>query len=36
MEKVTVKINGQEISVPKDYSVMQAADQLGIDIPSNN
>ncbi len=33
MEKYTIKINGQEITVPKNYTVMQAADELGIDIP---
>lgn len=33
MEKVTIKINGQEITVPKNYTVMQAADELGITIP---
>ena len=33
MEKVTIKINGQEISVPKDYTVMAAAEELGIVIP---
>ena len=33
MENVTLKINGQEVTVPKNYTVMQAADKLGIDIP---
>ena len=33
MEKCTIKINGQEITVPEDYTVMQAANDLGIDIP---
>jgi iron-only hydrogenase group A len=33
MSKCTIKINGQEISVPNDYTVMQAADELGIEIP---
>jgi len=33
MEKVTIKINGQEITVPKDYTVMRAAEELGIYIP---
>ncbi len=34
MEKVTLKINGQEITVPKDYTVLQAAREAGIDIPT--
>lgn len=33
MENVTIKINGQEVTVPKNYTVMQAADELGITIP---
>lgn len=33
MENVTIKINGKEITVPKNYTVMQAADELGITIP---
>ncbi len=33
MEKVNITINGQSIAVPKDYTVMQAADDLGIEIP---
>jgi iron-only hydrogenase group A len=33
VEKVTITINGQEITVPKDYTVMRAAEELGIDIP---
>ncbi len=31
--KVTVTINGKSIQVNKDYTVMQAADELGIKIP---
>jgi len=34
MEKVTLKINGQEITVPADYTVLQAAREAGIDIPT--
>ncbi|MBE7021680.1 MAG: 2Fe-2S iron-sulfur cluster binding domain-containing protein [Ruminococcaceae bacterium] len=34
MEKVTLTINGQSVSVPKDYTVLQAARQAGIDIPT--
>ncbi len=33
MDNVTLKINGKEITVPKNFTVMQAADELGIDIP---
>lgn len=33
MEKRTLKINGQEITVPENYTVMQAATELGINIP---
>ena len=33
MEKVTITINGQEISVPKDYTVMKAAEELGFEVP---
>ncbi len=34
MEMVTLTINGQSISVPSDYTVLQAARQAGIDIPT--
>ncbi len=34
MEKVTLKINGQELTVPADYTVLQAAREAGIDIPT--
>ncbi|MBR5152192.1 MAG: [Clostridia bacterium] len=34
MEKVTLKINGQELTVPKDYTVLEAAREAGIDIPT--
>jgi len=34
MEMVTLTINGQSVSVPKDYTVLQAARQAGIDIPT--
>lgn len=33
MDKVTITINGQQVTVPKDYSVMRAAEELGIDVP---
>lgn len=34
MEMVTLTINGQSVSVPQDYTVLQAARQAGIDIPT--
>ncbi len=34
MEKVTLTINGQSVTVPADYTVLQAARQAGIDIPT--
>ena len=34
MDMVNIKINGEELSVPKDYTVLQAARQAGIDIPT--
>ena len=34
MENVTLKINGIEVTVPADYTVLQAARQAGIDIPT--
>ncbi len=30
---VTLKINGREVTVPSDYTVIQAAEELGIHIP---
>ena len=33
MDTVTIKINGQSITVPQDYTVMQAAEDLGIIVP---
>ena len=33
MNKVTIKINGIETTIPDDYSVMKAAEDLGFDIP---
>jgi iron-only hydrogenase group A len=33
MDKVTITINGQKTTVPADYTVMQSAQELGIDIP---
>ena len=33
MENVNIKINGQDITVPADYTVLQAARTAGIDIP---
>ena len=34
MENVTLKINGQDITVPADYTILQAAKEAGIDIPT--
>ncbi len=34
MEMVTMSINGQSLSVPKDYTILQAARQAGIEIPT--
>ena len=34
MENVTLKINGREITVPANYTVLQAAREAGIDIPT--
>ncbi len=34
MENVNIKINGMPISVPKDYTILQAAREFGIDIPT--
>ena len=34
MENVTLKINGQDITVPANYTVLQAAREAGIDIPT--
>lgn len=34
MEMVTIQINGQSLSVPQDYTILQAARQAGIDIPT--
>ena len=34
MEMVTISINGKSISVPKDYTILQAARSAGIDIPT--
>ncbi|MBQ4515268.1 MAG: iron hydrogenase small subunit [Clostridia bacterium] len=34
MEMVNIKINGEAISVPSDYTILQAARQAGIDIPT--
>lgn len=33
MKNVTIKINGIETSVPEDYTVMKAAEELGFNIP---
>lgn len=33
MSKVKLTINGKTIEVPSDYTIMEAADTLGIDIP---
>ena len=34
MENVTLKINGQDITVPANYTVLQAARKAGISIPT--
>ncbi len=34
MEMVTLSINGKSISVPQDYTILQAARSAGIDIPT--
>ncbi len=34
MEMVNIKINGEAIRVPSDYTILQAARQAGIDIPT--
>ena len=34
MEMVNIKINGEAISVPSNYTILQAARQAGIDIPT--
>lgn len=33
MDKITFKINGQQVTVPSNYTVMHAAEEIGIDIP---
>lgn len=33
MKNVTIKINGKDISVPENYSVMRAAEEQGLNIP---
>ena len=34
MENVNIKINGQDLTVPADYTILQAAHQAGINIPT--
>ncbi len=34
MENVNIKINGQSLSVPANYTILQAAREAGIDIPT--
>ena len=34
MEKVTVKINGIEVQVPANYTILQAAREAGVRIPT--
>jgi len=34
MELVNMKINGMPLSVPKDYTILQAAREMGIEIPT--
>jgi len=33
MKNVTITINGKETTVPENYTVMQAAEELGIIVP---
>ncbi len=33
MENITITVNGQKITVPKNYTVMQAAEEMGIEVP---
>ena len=34
MENVNIKINGMPVCVPKNYTILQAAREAGIDIPT--
>ena len=34
MDKVNLKINGMPVSVPQGYTILQAAREAGIDIPT--
>ena len=34
MENVNIKINGQSMSVPANYTILQAAREAGINIPT--
>lgn len=34
MENITLTINGQQIKVPRDYTIIKAAEELKIDIPA--
>ena len=34
METITLKINGVEVTVPKGYTILQAAHEAGIKIPT--
>ena len=34
MDMVNIKINGMPMSVPKNYTILQAAREAGIDIPT--
>ncbi|GAW32406.1 2Fe-2S iron-sulfur cluster-binding protein, partial [Carboxydocella sp. JDF658] len=34
MNKVTLTINGQKVTVPAEYTVLEAARELGINIPT--
>ena len=33
MNKISMTINGAKVSVPKDYSVMRAAEEMGVIVP---
>lgn len=33
IKRITMKINGIEVTVPENYTILQAAEQAGISIP---
>ncbi|TCS87049.1 4Fe-4S dicluster protein [Keratinibaculum paraultunense] len=34
MSNVTINIDGQDVTVPRDYNIIQAAEKIGIEIPA--